>query len=154
VANEGANFATTAAQALWLNLGKSPSWALGRTMLEQSLPGGSQQLTGAFDFISSYGHGSYNAGFLTFKTTDWHGFTTQSNFTYGRALGTGSVVQSSSSITVPNPFDFNNFGTYGPQPFDVKFTYTLLMAYQEPWFRSQKGVLGHVLGGWSIAPLF
>jgi hypothetical protein len=154
VANEGANFATTAAQALWLNLGKSPSWVLGRTMLEQSLPGGSQQLTGAFDFISSYGHGSYNAGFLTFKTTDWHGLTSQSNFTYGRALGTGSVVQSSSSITVPNPFDFNNFGTYGPQPFDVKFTYTLLMAYQEPWFRSQKGVLGHVLGGWSIAPLF
>jgi hypothetical protein len=155
VANEGSNLATVAAQTLWLDLGKSSSWVLGRTMLEQSLGAGlNQQLTGAFDFINSYGHSNYNAGFVTFKTNAWHGFTTQSNFTYGKALGTGSVVQASSSITVPNPFDFNNFGTYGPQPFDVKFTYTLLLLYQEPWFASQKGVLGHVLGGWSLAPLF
>ncbi len=46
------------------------------------------------------------------------------------------------------------FGTYGTQPFDVKYTYSLLMLYQEPWFRTQKGFLGHVLGGWTIAPLF
>jgi hypothetical protein len=113
-----------------------------------------QQLTGAFDFINSYGHGSYNAAFVTFKTSAWHGLTTQSNFTWGRALGTGSVVQASSSITVPNPYDFNSFGTYGVQPFDVKFTYSLLTLYQVPFFAQQKGILGRVIGGWSIAPLF
>ena len=72
--------------------------------------------------------------------------TARSNFTWGRALGTGSVTQSSSSITVPNPYDFNSFGTYGVQPFDVKFTYSLLMLYQPPWFRTQKGVAGRLLG--------
>ncbi len=155
VANEGGNFSTTAVNAMWLDLGKASSWTLGRSMLEQSLGTGlNQQLTGAFDFINSYGHGSYNALFFTFKSTNWHGITTQSNFTWGRALGTGSVVQASSSITVPNPFDFNNFGTYGVQPFDSKFTYTLLMLYQPPWYQNQRGFLGHVLGGWSIAPLF
>jgi len=64
------------------------------------------------------------------------------------------VVQASSSITVPNPYDFKNFGTYGVQPFDVKYTYSLLMFYQPPVFRSQKGIVGHFLGGWTIAPLF
>ena len=124
-------------------------------MLELPLGTGNvQQLTGAFDFINSYGHGSYNAGFVTFKTTNWHGWTTQSNFTWGRALGTGSVVQASSSITVPNPYDFKNFGTYGVQPFDVKYTYSLLMYYHEPWYKDQKGLLGRVLGGWTVAPLF
>ncbi|MGA3201577.1 MAG: carboxypeptidase-like regulatory domain-containing protein [Bryobacteraceae bacterium] len=152
---EGANFATTSVNTMWLDLGKSSSWTLGRSMLEQSLGTGlNQQLTGAFDFINSYGHGSYNAAFLTLRTTNWHNITTQSNLTWGRALGTGSVVQASSSITVPDPFDFKNFGTYGVQPFDVKVTYSLLMYYQTPWFKSQKGILGRVVGGWTIAPLF
>src|SRR5262249_37945493 len=37
---------------------------------------------------------------------------------------------------------------------DVKFTYSLLMLYQEPFFRGQKGFLGRVFGGWALAPLF
>src|SRR5882724_10300818 len=112
------------------------------------------QLSGAFEFISSYGHSNYNAAFFSVTAKDWHGLTARNNFTWGRALGTGSVTQASSSITVPNPYDFNTFGTYGTQPFDVKFTYSLLMFYQAPFFKSQKGVLGKIAGGWTIAPLF
>jgi hypothetical protein len=108
LAAEGGNFATTSVNTLWIDINKAPSWNLGRTMNEQALGAGlNQQLTGAFDFISSYGHGSYNAAFVTFKTSNWHGITTQSNLTYGKSLGAGSVVQASSSITVPNPYDFN-----------------------------------------------
>ena len=43
---------------------------------------------------------------------------------------------------------------YGPQFFDYKFTYTQTFLWAEPFFRSQKGILGHALGGWSIAPIF
>ncbi|HTS76203.1 MAG TPA: carboxypeptidase-like regulatory domain-containing protein [Bryobacteraceae bacterium] len=160
ISHEGANFQTTSVNTLWIDLAKSSS-LLAHSMLELPMAGTTpsggalnSQLTGAFDFISSYGHGSYNAFFTTFKTSDWHGLTTQSNFTWGRALGTGSEVQASSSISVPNPFDFNNFGTYGIQPFDVKFTYNLLTLYQEPWFRSQQGLVGRILGGWTLAPIF
>ena len=152
VKNEVANIRTTLAYQVWADLAKQNGWTLGRTLLAQS--GAGQQLTGAFDFINSYGHGNYNAAFFSFTAKDWHGLTARSNFTWGRALGTGSVVQASSSITVPNPYDFKNFGTYGVQPFDVKFTYSLLMLYQPPWFKGQKGFLGHILGGWTIAPLF
>jgi hypothetical protein len=151
VKNEVSNIRTTLAYQTWLDLTKSASWTLGRTLLAQS--GAGQSLTGAFDFINSYGHGSYNAAFVSFTGKDWHGLTTRSNFTFGKALGTGSVVQASSSITVPNPFNFNTFGTYGVQPFDVKYTYSLLMLYQPPIFKGQHGVMGRLLGGWSIAPL-
>jgi hypothetical protein len=149
---QNANIRGTNAYNAWVALGQSPSWTLGRTLLAQ--PGAGQQLSGAFDYINSYGHGSYNSAFFSLTMKDWHGLTTRSNFTWGRALGTGSVTQSSSSITVPNPYDFNNFGTYGTQPFDVKFTYSLLMLYQSPFFKAQHGIVGRLLGGWSIAPLF
>ena len=152
VKNQVSNIRTTNAYNAWVGLAQSPSWVLGRTLLAQ--PGAGQQLSGAFDYINSYGHGSYNSAFLAFTMKDFRGLTARSNFTWGRALGTGSVTQSSSSITVPNPYDFNNFGTYGVQPFDVKFTYSLLMLYQPPFFKNQHGLLGRALGGWSIAPLF
>jgi hypothetical protein len=146
---EGANIRTTRAFSAWSNLTSANGWTLGRTLLRPST------LSGAFDFINSYGYGNYNAAFVSVTAKDWHGLTARSNFTWGRALGTGSVVQASSSITVPNPYDFEHgFGTYGVQPFDVKFTYSLLILYQSPFMKSQKGVLGRVLGGWTIAPLF
>lgn len=154
---EASNIKTTSVYNMWVNLNKAPSWQLGRTMLALPAlkPGDvAAQLSGAFDFITSLGHGNYNAAFLSVTAKDWHGLTARSNFTWGRALGTGSVVQASSSITVPNPYDFDRFGTYGVQPFDVKFTYSLLMLYQPPFYKSQKGLRGRLLGGWSIAPLF
>jgi hypothetical protein len=152
VKNEGANIRTTKAYTTWLDLSRANGWTLGRALQAQA--GTGQALTGAFDFINSLGHGNYNAAFFSFTARDFHGLTARSNFTFGRSLGTGSVTQASSSITVPNPYDFNRFGTYGVQPFDVKVTYSLLMLYQPPFFKSQKGILGHALGGWTIAPLF
>jgi hypothetical protein len=152
---EKGDFQTAAVTALWNTLATSPGWTLGRTLLSTNATSlGSPQLSGEFDFISSLQHSNYNAGYIAFTTRDWHGITARSNFTYGRALGDGSVVQASSSITVPNPFNFNTFGTYGPQAFDEKYTYSLLVLAQEPWFKAQQGVLGRVAGGWSIAPLF
>jgi hypothetical protein len=151
------NFETAAVTGIWQSLAGQPGWTLGRTMLSQPNAGTSptgQQLTGSYAFISSLGHSNYNAGFVAFTTRDWHGITARSNFTYGRAMGDGSVVQASSSITVPNPYNFNNFGTYGTQPFDIKYTYSLLILAQEPWFKTQQGVLGRIAGGWTLAPLF
>jgi hypothetical protein len=158
VASEQSNFQNGKAFHVWNDLAGKAGWTLGRTLLATPATGGSaasgQQLTGAFDFINSLGRGNYNAAFISFTAKDWHGLTARSNFTWGRALGTGSVTQSSSSITVPDPFNFDSYGTYAPQPFDVKYTYSLLMLYQEPFFRSQKGVMGRILGGWALAPLF
>ncbi|HEY2017715.1 MAG TPA: carboxypeptidase regulatory-like domain-containing protein, partial [Bryobacteraceae bacterium] len=151
---QATNIKTTQVYSMWAALNAAPSWTLGRTLLSSpALPGGNvgQQIT-ALELSTSNGFGNYNAAFLSFTAKDWHGMTARSNFTWGRSLGTGTVNQSGSSMTVPDPWVPQ--AGYGPQPYDIRFVYNLTMVYQPPFFRPQKGVLGHVLGGWSISPLF
>jgi len=153
VSKFGASIKATQVYSLWQSLSSANGWTLNRTLLSSpSLGTGINPQLTAFELINSLGYGNYNAAFVKLTTKDWHGLTTSSNFTWGRALGSGSVVQASSSVTTINPWNLGY--AYGPQPFDVKFVYSLLMLYQPPVFRNQKGFIGKVLGGWSIAPLF
>jgi hypothetical protein len=137
---------------LWSALSQTSSWTLGRTIPSSQgtgIPSG--QASGIFADDSS-GSSNYNALYTTFRTQDWHGVTTLSNFTWGRALGTGNQSQATSQYTVLNPYNVRQ-SMYGPQFFDYKFTYTQTLLWSEPFFRSQKGI-GRLLGGWRIAPIF
>src|SRR6202023_3652061 len=60
--------------------------------------------------------------------------------------------QSTSSNTALDVFHEEN--NYGPQSYDIKFLYNFGLFYIPKWFRSQKGIAGHVLGGWNFSPLF
>jgi hypothetical protein len=138
---------------LWSALSQASSWQLGRTIPSSqsaALPSG--QASGIYADDSS-GSSNYNALYTTFTTRDWHGITTLSNFTWGRSLGTGNQSQATSSYSVLNPYNVRQ-SIYGPQFWDYKFTYTQTFLWSEPFFRGQKGVLGHLLGGWRIAPIF
>jgi hypothetical protein len=79
------------------------------------------------------------------------GVSGTSNFTWGRALGTGTTSQATSSNTAIDVFNLQN--NYGPQSFDIKFLYNLGLFYTPKWYASQKGILGHILGGWNFSPL-
>jgi hypothetical protein len=150
-ANYGSLIKETAVSDLWNKMDAQSSWVLPRSTYGQSFNGGAGQST-SINLITSRGYGNYNAAFVTLRTTAWHGMTATSNFTWGRALGTGSQVQASSSYTALNPF--NEASQYGAQPYDYKFLYNLNMYYDVPFYKNQRGVIGHVLGGWTIAPLF
>jgi hypothetical protein len=137
---------------LWATLNSASSWTLGRTMpssTSAAIPAG--QLSAVY-FDTSKGFGNYNAGYASLTLHDFHGITLRSNFTWGRALGTGNQVQATSSYSVLNPWNIH--ANYGPQFFDYKFIYSLTGLWQDPFFRSQKGVVGHLLGGWVVAPIF
>ena len=136
---------------VWTAMNKAPSWTLGRTMISQALPGGSGQAT-SVGMNASLGYGNYNALFVSLRTSNFHGLTAISNFTWGRSLGTSQLAQYNSATTPLSIFDLG--ASYGPQNFDYKFLYNLSMYYQPPVFRGQRGVLGHILGGWTISPLF
>ncbi len=110
-----------------------------------------QQVNG-IGINTTLGYGNYNGVFVSLTSADWHGLTARSNFTWGRSLGTQSTVQATSEFTVPDPWDLHN--GYGPQPFDIRFLYNLTMLYQPAWFKGQHDWKGHLLGGWSFAPLF
>jgi hypothetical protein len=155
-------FAATAVSQIWAQMGTSPSWGLGRTMISSpACAAGSTAPTCAnFTGLQAtsvglngpYGYGNYNALFATFRARDYHGATVISNFTWSRALGTSPQSQSSSGVTVSDPFNLH--AGYGPDGFDIRFTFNVAMSYTTPWYKTQKGLVGRVLGGWVVAPLF
>lgn len=148
------NILNTQVYTLWSALNAASSWTLGRTLLASPGAAGSAVSTQlqSYELAASNGWGNYNAAFLSFTARDWHGLTARSNFTWSRAMGTGDSAQSSSSQTVVDPWDLHV--GYGPQGYDIKFVYNLALLYKEPFFRDQRGILGRVLGGWTVTPLF
>jgi len=163
--NEASNIQGAAVWSIWSDLDNGP-FNFSRSMLNTPIPGASPcpgaaptdppcgsggQLGTGVGMSTSLGYGNYNAGFVSLKMSDWHGLTAQSNFTFGKALGTGSIVQATSQWTVPDAFNLHS--AYGVQSFDRKFLYNLFFVYQPPLFKSQHGLVGRLLGGWSIAPI-
>jgi len=141
---------TTNVYNFWSTLNQTKGWTLGRTMPSSPINGGSGQLSAVFSNAST-GYGNYNAAYVSLTTHDFHGITTRSTLTYGRAMGTGAAVQATSSYTALNPWDLKSM--YGSQAYDYKIVYTLMMVYNPPFYRNERGVMGHLLGGWSIAPV-
>ena len=132
-----------------------PGFDFQRTMMNSPLNtsafGGNGQLSSGVGDNASIGHGNYNAGFVSFKINNWRGLTLQQNFTYSKALGTGAFVQATSEYTLNDVFNLDNM--YGLQNFDRTFVYNVFALYDPPFYRNQQGFLGHVLGGWTIAPI-
>lgn len=165
VANELGNFTTQSVWSLWSDLDNG-NFNFPRSMLNTPIPGAAPcpgsalptpcgangQLSSGVGINASIGHGNYNAGFITLKMNDWRGLTAQSNFTYSKALGTGAFVQATSQYTADDPFNLDTM--YGVQAYNRKFVYTQFFVYQPPYFNGQQGLTGHLLGGWTFAPVF
>jgi hypothetical protein len=136
------------AYSLWTNISNTSSWTLGRTLLD-SAPA---QTANVYE-DGSLGFGNYNAAYLTYTMRDFHNITIRSNLTWSRAMGTGAVVQASSTQQVLDPFNIG--ANYGPQPYDYKFVYTLAMVYAPKAFLHSSNIfLREAVGGWNFAPLF
>ena len=158
--NEGGNLANAQVWSLWSDL-DSGGFNFPRSMMNTAIPstcnattsqGCNGQVTSGIAVNTSIGYANYNAGFASLKIADWKGLTMQSNFTWSKALGTGAFVQATSSYT---PLDaFNLDSTYGRQGFDRKFVYNAFFVYQPPFYKGQSGMMGRLLGGWTLATIF
>jgi hypothetical protein len=154
VANEGGNLANAQVWSMWSDL-DAAGFNFGTTMMNNTnaaIGATSPQMTSGPADNGSYGFGNYNGGFASLKMADWKGFTMQSNFTYSKALGTGAVTQSSSSITPDDAFNLKTM--YGYQNFNRKFVYNFFFVYQPPFYKGQSGMMGRLLGGWTFSSVF
>ena len=142
----------TAVSDLWTALYKAPGWTLGRSLVAQPLGAGLPSQGYTYLLNTSLGYGNYNALFITHRIADFHGVSATSNFTWGRSLGTGNTSQATSSNTALDNYNLQN--NYGLQSYDIKFVYNIAMYYAPKVYQSQKGVVGHLLGGWVFSPLF
>jgi hypothetical protein len=176
--NEGGNISTGNVWSIWSNLdgGALPSstspgtpraFSFSRSMLNTPLQfdattgiplpcagayvGCSGQLTSGVAENTSLGWGNYNSMFLSYKMSAWHGLSLQSNFTWSKALGTGSQVQATSQYSANDPYDLGR--SYGYQPWDRKFMFNVWFTYTPPVYQGQHGVVGRLLGGWTVAPI-
>jgi len=157
VFNEQGNLTTQSVWSLWSDLDNG-GFNFPRTMLNTPLncPTGTEigcggQMSSGIGVNASIGHGNYNGAFVSFKANNWHGITLQENFTYSKSLGTGALVQATSQYTVNDPYDLHN--GYGLQNFDRKFVFNSFAMIEDPWYKSQRGFIGRLAGGWSIAPI-
>jgi carboxypeptidase family protein len=157
MSNEMTNFTTQSVWSLWSDLDNG-GFKFPRSMLNTPLncPTGTEigcggQMSSGVGVNASIGHGNYNGAFATLKMTNWHGITLQENFTWSKALGTGALVQATSAYTVNDPFDLHN--GYGLQAFDRKFVFNTVALIEDPWYKGQHGIIGHIAGGWSLSPI-
>ena len=148
------NIASAAVWSLWSDLDNG-AFTFSRSMMNTPIPGSPNgaagQMTSGVGLNTSLGYGNYNAMFVSYKMSAWHGLGLQSNFTWSKALGTGSQVQATSQYSINDPFYFGR--SYGYQPWDRKFLYNLWFTYTPPVYQGQHGVLGRALGGWTFAPI-
>jgi hypothetical protein len=169
--NEGAtgtyNLVDAGVFGLWSDLDAGPMQAVnggalsGPTMMNSPIAstcvagvgfGCSGQFSSGVSVDSSIGYGNYNAGFVSLKMADWKGVTAQSNLTWAKALGSGSIYQAVSAFTVDDPYNLGE--GYGRQGYDRRVTYNAFLVYQPPYFKGQSGPMGRLLGGWTFAGVF
>ncbi len=76
----------------------------------------------------------------------------QNNFRWAKSLDTVSYEGPGGGTNPTYPQDFQS--EYGPSDFDVKYSDVASGLYELPFFRTQRGAVGKVLGGWRINTIF
>jgi hypothetical protein len=154
IAKQASNFGSQKVFSLWSALDNGV-FNFSRTMMNTPIAGSAYgsngQLVTGLSVGTAAGWSNYNGGYLSFKTSDYHGMTLQENFTYSKALGLNAYAQSTSGTVVDDSYDLHK--NYGVQSFNQKFIYNTFIVYNTPWYRNQSGLVGRVAGGWTISPV-
>ena len=104
------------------------------------------------------GFSNYNGIQVEFRANNlMNQLTLRTGYTYSRTLDNVSEIFSTGVAGNTNAFAQNpvqqvdGFGEYSLSGLDYPHTWSLLVTEQLPFFKEQHGILGHVLGGWSVS---
>lgn len=106
---------------------------------------------------TTLGFSNYQAGILRVQKRTGHGLTLNANLTWSHTLSTVGINQEYTQANPSVPFDLRY--DYGPAPFDTRWVFNMLGTYDLPfgkgkWLGTNNGVLDHIIGGWTFAPIF
>lgn len=103
----------------------------------------------------------YNSLQLGFTRRMSHGVALNANYTWGHAIDAGSDWHSGATSANGGAAgdayqsDISNPGLdRGNSTFDIRHRIVVNYIWEFPWFKSQNGVAGHVLGGWQTSGLW
>ncbi len=87
------------------------------------------------------------------RIRNWHNFTANFAYTWSKAMDNTSEIFSATTGGISNPAPQNpfdpNIGERAVSAQSFPHVFTTYWIYDLPWMKSQKGLLGHILGGWS-----
>jgi Carboxypeptidase regulatory-like domain len=101
-------------------------------------------------------YSDYNGVQLELRSTQlWHQLALKTNYTYSKTTDNASEIFSTFGGGGTQAFSQNQLNftgqEHGLSGLDFRHAWTL-SAYEElPFYRSQPGILGHILGGWGVA---
>ena len=128
----------TAVSDLWTALYKAPGWTLRRSMISATA-----RTRPAQPGLHLHRERRPTATATTTRCSSptdratSTGSPATSNFTWGRALGTGTTSQATSSNTALDNYNLQN--NYGLQSFDIKFVYNIAMYYAPKVYSEPEG---------------
>ncbi|MGA8367779.1 MAG: hypothetical protein WB716_10735, partial [Candidatus Acidiferrales bacterium] len=111
---------------------------------------------GVTDETANTGFSNYNALQAQFRTTNLaHQLTMTTSYTWSKTLDNASEIFSTfaggnSVAYSQNVLNYKG-QEYGLSGLDFPHTWTLTFVEDVPFMRSERGVVGHILGGWGIA---
>jgi hypothetical protein len=115
----------------------------------------SNRQIGSYDFVANSTFSSYNAGFVTLRSREYHGLTFDANYTYAHSLDNQGLNQEN-GCGIPDPFFPRR--SYEPSLFDRRHTFNLLVSYDLPLGKGKSWATGAVtdrlLGGWSVSGIY
>jgi hypothetical protein len=121
--------------------------------LDQYYPGGDPY--GSVDYKSDIGASTYHALMLSLERRFTSNLSFQTRYTWSHAINDGSVGGGESN----GPENVNCLACdKGPSVFDIRHNFTANAVYELPFGPSKRylnegGVLGKVVGGWSVSSL-
>jgi len=113
-----------------------------------------------FNYRSNSVSSNYNALIVEAKKNMGHGLQFDTSYTYSKLLDVNSELFAGCSNiggnTAPYYYISNHLPqlSYGRGAEDHRHAYKFNVTYDLPFLKSEKGVVGHVLGGWSMGSFF
>jgi hypothetical protein len=113
-----------------------------------------------FNYRSNSVSSNYNALVVEAQKRMGHGLQFQTGYTYSKLLDVNSdLFAGCSNIggqTAPYYYITNTQPNrnYGRAAYDHRHAYKFSVTYELPFLKSEKGFLGHALGGWSLGSFF
>jgi len=109
-----------------------------------------------FNYRSNSVSSNYNSLVVEAQKRMGHGLQFQTGYTYSKLLDVNSDLFAGCSTiggqTAPYYYISNTLPklSYGRAAYDHKSAYKFSVTYEMPFLKSEKGLVGHALGGWSL----
>ena len=106
-----------------------------------------------------------NSAFATYhslqtnlRTANWHGVTATASYTYSKNIDNATEIFSNIAggttlAFAQNPFSANK-GEKSVSGIDFPHNFSLAMVYDLPFYKSQHGIAGKMLGGWQLNAVY